>query len=108
ARCVKGRTPRHERAVFIVAFTSVVGFGFRSGKLKRVNVFRFAPESGHRPTRRACLLGAMNGLKHCNKRDVSIGYSIISSARPSNGNGKVRPSVLAVLRLTTNSTFTAS
>ena len=29
----------------LVASTSV--FGFRSGKLKRVNVFRFAPESGH-------------------------------------------------------------
>jgi hypothetical protein len=31
----------------LVASTSVVGFGFRSGKLKRVNVFRFALESGH-------------------------------------------------------------
>src|SRR5262249_19229873 len=35
-------------------------------------------------------------------------HSITSSARPSSGSGKVRPSVLAVLRLITNSTFTAS
>jgi hypothetical protein len=28
----------------LVASTSVVGFGFRSGKLERVNVFRFAPD----------------------------------------------------------------
>src|SRR5271157_3037182 len=33
-------------------------------------------------------------------------YSITSSARPSSVIGKVSPSVLAVLRLTTNSTFT--
>src|SRR5215470_16117187 len=39
ARCVKATIPRHERAVFtfkegrmLVASTSVVGFGFRSGK----------------------------------------------------------------------------
>jgi len=31
----------------LVASASIVGFGFRSGKLERVNVFRFAPESGH-------------------------------------------------------------
>src|SRR5262249_4280017 len=54
ARCVEGTIARHRRAVFtfkegrmLVASTSVVGFGFRSGKLKRGNVFRFAPESGH-------------------------------------------------------------
>jgi hypothetical protein len=29
----------------LVASTAVVGFGFRSGKLRRENVFRFAPES---------------------------------------------------------------
>ena len=34
-------------------------------------------------------------------------YSITSSARPSNVTGKVMPSALAVLRLMTNSTFTA-
>src|SRR2546423_2290336 len=32
-------------------------------------------------------------------------YSITSSARPSSGSGKVRPRVLAVFRLITNSTF---
>ena len=87
----------------LVAPTSVVGFGFRSGKLERVS--GLPPERGHRPTRRECLLGAMNGLMHCNKRDVSIGYSISSSARPSSGNGIVRPSVLAVLRLMISSTL---
>src|SRR5262249_11732104 len=35
-------------------------------------------------------------------------HSITSSARPISGSGKVRPSVSAVLRLITNSTFTAS
>src|SRR5262245_12038989 len=34
-------------------------------------------------------------------------YSITSSARPSNESGMVRPSVFAILRLMTNSTFTA-
>ena len=43
ARCVEGRIPRHERAVFtlkegrmLVASTSVVGFGFRSGVIAAV------------------------------------------------------------------------
>jgi hypothetical protein len=38
----------------------------------------------------------------------SISYSITSSARPSSVGGKVRPSALAVLRLTTSSTFVSS
>src|SRR5262245_23095943 len=42
------------------------------------------------------------------KRLQISAYSITSSARPISGSGKVRPSVLAVLRLITNSTFTAS
>jgi len=43
---------RRERAVLpfeegrmLVVPTSVVGFEFRSGKLERVNVFRFAPKA---------------------------------------------------------------
>jgi hypothetical protein len=48
---------------------------------------------------------AMNGLMHCNKRGVSVGYSITSSARMSDAGGKVMPSVLAVLRLRTRSNF---
>jgi len=40
----------------LVASTSVVGFGFRSDKLKRVNVFRFAPESGQMADDSGCPL----------------------------------------------------
>ena len=45
----------------LVASTSVVGFGFRSGKLERVNVFRFAPESGQTADMLACPLRANSG-----------------------------------------------
>src|SRR6516225_3335730 len=42
------------------------------------------------------------------KRDeLAPPHSITSSARPSNVTGKVMPNALAVLRLMTNSTFTA-
>src|SRR5262249_6623213 len=37
--------------------------------------------------------------------ELAASHSITSSARPSTVIGKVRPSVLAVLRLITNSTF---
>ena len=48
------------------------------------------------------LKGANSGLTRCSKRQF---YSITSSARPSSESGKVRPSVLAVLRLMMNSTL---
>jgi len=40
-------------------------------------------------------------------RDIGLGYSITSSARPINGSGTVIPSALAVLRLMISSTFVA-
>jgi hypothetical protein len=43
-------------------------------------------------------------ILRCGKR---CRYSITSSARPSSASGMVTPSALAVLRLTTSSTFTA-
>src|SRR5262249_20159771 len=51
ARCVNGTIPRHERAVLtfeegrmLVASTSIVGFGFKSGKAQNERMFfRFAP-----------------------------------------------------------------
>src|SRR5215813_8748749 len=39
---------------------------------------------------------------------TKVAYSITSSARPSSGSGMVRPSVLAILRLMTSSTFAQS
>jgi hypothetical protein len=34
---------------------------------RRANVVRFAPESGHQPTRRGCPLSATSGLMQCSK-----------------------------------------
>jgi hypothetical protein len=42
---------------------------------------------------------ARSGHTHCNKRDVLVSYSIISSAMASSLGGTVRPSARAVLRL---------
>src|SRR5262249_3959369 len=55
---------------------------------------RFTPKSGHRNSAAKCLLCAKS--RH-------PPHSITSSARPSNGSGKVRPRVLAVFRLMTSS-----
>src|SRR3954469_24068825 len=42
-----------------------------------------------------------------NRQRQSYGYSMISSARPSNGIGTAKPRAFAVFRLTTSSTFVA-
>src|SRR6516164_954859 len=70
ARRVEGRIARLQCAVFtfkegrmLVASTSVVSFGFRSGKLERVNVFRFAPESGPQRLITACRMSAITGCE---------------------------------------------
>ena len=56
---------------------------------------RFTPESGH---------SAVN-LECPPRGDISVVYSITSSAMERTPDGKVRPSALAVLRLMTNSNF---
>jgi hypothetical protein len=65
----------------------------------RANVFRFAPESGHRALQSACLFRATSGLMHRSKQL----YSITSSARESSVGGTVRRSAFAVFKLITNS-----
>ena len=57
----------------------------------------YPPKSGHLQCTNACLLCANSG--HC-----AI-YSITLSARARSGGGTVRPSALAVLRLTIISYF---
>src|SRR5262245_21437872 len=52
-------------------------------------------------------LVSLNRLHPAEQRDerATLHHSITSSARPRSGNGIVRPSVLAVLRLMISSTF---
>jgi hypothetical protein len=69
-----------------------------------INV-RFGPLCGLKSDISRGPRSAMNGVMHCNKRGVSVGYSITSLARMSNAGRKVMPSVLAVLRLRTRSNF---
>jgi len=76
---------------------SVSASGQNRKSSMRANVFRFAPESGHRAMQSACPFRAMNGLMRRSKRHL---YSIILSARPSSEGGTARPSALAALRLT--------
>src|SRR5258708_8209074 len=82
-------------------FCSLVsGFqaGLRSGQgpnrksPTRANVFRFAPETGHRGIRSVC--------PFCARSRSGTPYSITSSARPSSMGGILNPIVRAVLRLT--------
>jgi hypothetical protein len=61
---------------------------------------RFTPESRHVQCGSACLLWAISGLMQCSKK---VRYSITSSAICWRCTGTVRPRVLAVLRLSTNS-----
>ena len=67
------------------------------------------PISQGRPGYRS--IAAMPGNREtdamCQFRKSGRIYSITSSARPSSESGMVRPSVFAILRLMTNSTFTA-
>jgi hypothetical protein len=62
---------------------------------------RSALESGLSSDIAACPKSATFGLIRRSKGP----YSMISSARPTNGREKVNPSALAVLRLITKSTF---
>jgi hypothetical protein len=69
----------------------MIGAGLREGREKIINlVHRLAP-----------------GAPICFAPANCSGYSMISSARPSNDIGSVRPIALAVFRLTINSTFVA-
>ena len=63
---------------------------------------RFTPKSGHRNSAAKCPLCAKSG--HYAAQQNSI-YSITWSARVSTDCGIVRPSALAVFRLTTSSYF---
>src|SRR5262249_35332284 len=63
---------------------------------------RCTPQSGQTADMLACPLSARNGLMHCSKIDR---YSISSSARMRSDSGTSSPSVLAVLRFTSNSTL---
>jgi hypothetical protein len=62
-------------------------------------IVRFGPLCGLKSDISRGPRSAMNGLMHCNKQAVLIGYSITSSARTSSHGGRVKPSVFAVLRL---------
>ena len=63
---------------------------------KRLSVdVRFTPKSGH--CKHNC------HVRFVPKADIDQDYSITSSARASNVGGTVRPSIFAVVRLTTNS-----
>src|SRR5262249_13239038 len=78
--------------------------GCRSRGSKKTNPDLFVPQAllrTHRERPRHC--------RTAEQRDelAPVHHSNTSSARPSSGNGTVRPSVLTVLRLMTNSTFTA-
>src|SRR5262245_1659905 len=64
---------------------------------------RFTSTNRHQSPRLSRPVSANCGLMH---RSKLSDYSISSSARPDSGSGTVMPSVLAVLRLMTNSTFT--
>jgi hypothetical protein len=74
------------------------------GRKRKGSVFRFASESGPTADISACPLCA-NGdrTQRSNKRR----YSITSSARASSADGRVRPSVFAVFRLTRSTNFVA-
>jgi hypothetical protein len=61
------------------------------------------PEATELMRRRELSRCAMNGLMHCNKRSVSVGYSLTSSASASSLSGTSSRSALAVLRLITSS-----
>jgi hypothetical protein len=63
---------------------------------------RFAPKATIRSSSRDRSRCAKTGLVQCSKQHL---YSIVSSARPSSGNGMETPSALAVLRLMTISIF---
>jgi hypothetical protein len=56
-------------------------------------------KSGQTRARLECPLSAISGLMHRSKQNL---YSITSSANNRNDSGIVRPSVLAVFRLTTS------
>jgi hypothetical protein len=62
------------------------------------------PESGRPCAILRCRRSATSRHMRCRKNR----YSITSSARASSGSGMVRPSVLAILRLMTSSTFAQS
>src|SRR5258706_9912964 len=66
--------------------------------------FRFTPQSRLKSDIAGGPFRATSRLMHRNHDQL---YSITSSARPSNDWGTVRPSILAVLRLMTISTFVA-
>jgi pimeloyl-ACP methyl ester carboxylesterase len=72
-----------------VAYGSFPDLGTRSCEV------RFAPENGHRPPLTPCPFRAKSGLMHRSKKS----YSITSSNAAERGNGTVRRSALAVLRL---------
>jgi hypothetical protein len=61
----------------------------------RADVFRFAPESGHRAMQSACLFGAKIGSRHP--------YSMTSLAHATISGGIASPRDLAALRLITSS-----
>src|SRR5258706_14176443 len=85
-------------AVIGVRKTFPHGLGQNRKSSRRANVFRFAPESGHRAMQSAYPFRARSG--HCD-------YSITSSARVSSPGGTVRPIVRAVLRLMPSCIFVA-
>src|SRR5205814_267880 len=74
-------------------------FGSLGDLAARFGYVRFIPGSGHQAPVLGCPLSANRVTSHCGKNR----YSITSSARATNCGGKARASVLAVLRLTTNS-----
>ena len=83
-----GRSPHRTTAAHLPRFPPLEVFGRRPSESVALSAIGPASENLHR-----------NGLMHCNKRGVLVGYSITSSAPASSVRGTVSPSARAVLRL---------
>jgi hypothetical protein len=81
-----------------------VRFGSKADTIACPRDVRLPSESGHVQCTTPCLLWAISGLMHRSKKDC---YSITSSVRASKLYGIVRPSALAVFRLTIVSNLVA-
>src|SRR5262249_60054101 len=87
---------------FQVVRATMSALGQRADVRIAIGHVRFTPTSGHVRRNQACLIWAKSGLMHRSKKDP---YSITSSARARRDVDTVRPSAIAVLRLTTSSYF---
>ena len=82
-----------------MCLASVVGCGFRSGKLRTNKCFPICPRK--RTSTDGTGMSALCQEATYALQQIAI-YSITSSARSRNDSGIVSPSILAVLRLITS------